>query len=146
MPASLSASVLALGSPPKRPAAAAVGVKFTAAVADEHHLDLLLEGGQVGDIRHGDAAAAEDADVGELVEVGQGDLPGLHAAHGEAGHGPMGLVGQGAVVGINEGDQVVDQNPLESAEVEAPPRPPGPPVRAGRGRPHRRGHSYWPSR
>ena len=75
-------------------AASAIAAKFTAAVADEHHLDLLLEGGHVGDVRRGDAAAAEDADVGELVEVGQGDRPGLHAAHGQAGHGAMRLIGK----------------------------------------------------
>ena len=32
-------------------AASAIATQFTAAVADEQHLDLLLEGGQVGDIR-----------------------------------------------------------------------------------------------
>ena len=99
-------------------AAAAIATQFTAAVADEHHLDLLLEGSHVGDVRRRDAAAAEDADVRELVEVGQRDRPGLHAAHGEAGHGAIRLIRQGAEVGINEGDQVVDQNPRESAEVE----------------------------
>src|ERR1035438_249940 len=30
----------------------------------------------------------------------------------------MGLIGEGAVIGINEGDQVVDENALESAEVK----------------------------
>ena len=82
--------------------------------------------------------------MGELVEVGQGDHSGLHAAHGEAGHGPMGLIGEGAVVGINEGDQVIDEDPLESVKLKlraaapagAPPRPPGaPPVRDRRHRP-----------
>ena len=49
----------------------------------------------------------------------------------------MGLIGQGAVVGINIGDQVVDENLLEGAEVEAgrvrrdPPRPPRGARRAG---------------
>ena len=100
-------------------AASSIATKFKAAVADEQHLDLLLEGGQVGDIRHGDAAAAEDADVGELVEIGQSDLPGLHAAHGEAGHSPIGLISDRAEAGINEGNQVVDKHPFESAEIKA---------------------------
>ena len=95
---------------------------FAAAIADEHQLDLLLEGSHVGNIRWSDAAAAENADMGELVEVGQGDRSGLHAAHGEAGHGPMGLISQGAIGGINVGDQVVDEYLLEGAEVEAAPK------------------------
>src|SRR5208283_6247980 len=68
---------LGVASEASAPAASAVGgVKFAAAVADEHDLDLLLEGGQIGDVRQGDAAAAEEADMGELVEVGQGDHSG----------------------------------------------------------------------
>ena len=52
---------------------AATGVNLAAATADEHHFDLLLEGGHIGDVRRRDAAAAEHADMRELVEVGQSD-------------------------------------------------------------------------
>ena len=72
-----------------------------------------------------DAAAAEDADVGELVEIGQSDLPGLHAAHGQAGHGAIRLVGERAEIGVDEGNQIVDEHALERAEVEVRP-PAGP--------------------
>src|SRR5205085_9992090 len=94
------------------------GVNFTAAVTDEHKLYLLFEGSQVGNIRQGNAAATEDADIGELIQVGQSDSPGLHAAHREACHGAVRLIGKGAVVGINKRNQVVKQNMLESAEIE----------------------------
>src|SRR6187455_2861866 len=40
-----------------------VGAEFATAIADEHELHLFLELGHVGDVRHRDAAAAEDADV-----------------------------------------------------------------------------------
>src|ERR1035438_3843769 len=51
--------------------------------------------------------------------AGHGDGSGLHAAHGEAGHGAMRLIGDGAEVGVDVGDQVVDEKVLECAEVEA---------------------------
>ena len=62
-------------------AASAIGIDFPASVADEHEFNLLLESRDVGDVGEGDAAAAKNADVGELVQVGQGDRAGLHAAH-----------------------------------------------------------------
>ncbi len=46
---------------------------LTAPVADEDDLDSFLEPGHVGNIRRRDVAAAEDADMGELVEIGHGD-------------------------------------------------------------------------
>ena len=91
-----------------------------AAVADEQHLDLLLERrrvGQRGVVRR-DAAAAEDPDVRELVEVGQGDLPRLHAAHRQPRHGAMRLVGERAIVGVDEGDQLLGHDLREGGEVE----------------------------
>ena len=118
MPACFNASAFALGSPPKPPRLPPVVAEFAAAVADEYQLDLLLETGRIVDIVRGDAAAAEEADVGELVEVLQGDLPGLHSAHGQAGHGAMGLIGERAEVGIDVGDQLVDENRLEWPDVE----------------------------
>ena len=95
------------------------GAVFSASVAYEYDLDLLLEDVHVGDFRRGNAAAAEYTDVGELIKVGQGDRPGLHSTHGKTSHSPMGLIGKGAEVGINKGNQVVDKNPCESAEVES---------------------------
>src|SRR5664279_4198546 len=62
-------------------ASAVGGVNFAAAVTDEHKLGLLFEGRHVGDIRWSNAAAAEDANMGELIKVGQGDRSRLHAAH-----------------------------------------------------------------
>jgi hypothetical protein len=98
--------------------AATTATEFAAAVADEHQLDLLLETGRVVDIVQGDAPAAEEADVRELVEVLQGDRLGLHAAHGQAGHGAIGLIGERAEVGIDVGDQLVDENRLEGTDIE----------------------------
>src|SRR4029079_2982273 len=69
-------------------------------------------------------AATEHPDVGKLVEVGQGDLFRLHAAHRQAGHGPVRLVGQRAVVRVDEGNQLVGQNLRKGGEVE-PGRPAG---------------------
>jgi hypothetical protein len=54
---------------------------FAAAVADEHELHFLFEGIHAGDVRRGDAAAAENADVRKLVGIGKGDSPRLHATH-----------------------------------------------------------------
>src|SRR6185369_17425043 len=88
----------------ERPAPRAIatvgGIHFTAAIADEDQFDLLLESRHVSDVRLSDAATAENADVGKLVEVSQGDRAGLHAAHGETGHRAMRLIGHRAVGGI----------------------------------------------
>src|SRR5512142_3298644 len=35
----------------------------------------------------------------------------LHTAHGEAGHGPMPLIGQGTEITVNPRDQIVDHKP-----------------------------------
>ncbi len=93
---------------------------FAAAVADEHDFDLLFERVHVGDVLRGDTAAAEDPDVGEKIQMFQGDSPGLHAAHGQAGHGPVRLIGQGAIVCINVRNQLINENLLERAEIEPP--------------------------
>src|SRR5690348_11155089 len=63
------------------------GVHLAAAVADKHQFDLFLEGRHVGDVRQSNAAAAEDANMGKLVEIRQGDGSSLHAAHRQTGHG-----------------------------------------------------------
>ena len=102
-----------LGRRQSRPSAATVATEFAAAKADEYQLYLLLETGRLVDIVHGECPAAEEADVGKLVEVRHGDRLGLHSAHGEAGHGAMGLIGERAEVGIDVGDQFVDENRLE---------------------------------
>ena len=96
---------------------------FATTVTDEHDLDVLLEGVRIGDLGRGNAAAAEDADVGELVEVSQGDGARLHAAHGEPGHGPVRLIWEGAEVGVNERNQIFNEHSRERIEVEL--RPPG---------------------
>ena len=97
---------------------AGIGVNLAAAIADEDEFDLLLEGGHIGDVRRRNAAPAKDADVGERVEIGQRDLPGLHAAHGQTRHRAMGLVGESAIVAVYVGDQVINEDPFEGAEVE----------------------------
>src|SRR6476620_2213436 len=79
---------------PARSASARHGrsVYFTAAVAHENELHLLLE------IRDGrcflrrDRTAAEHADVRELVEMREADASSLHAAQGKAGHAAIGLI------------------------------------------------------
>src|SRR5512138_1942423 len=59
------------------------GTVFTAAVADEHDLDLLRECGHVSDVVGGDAAATENADMGKGIQVLKGNGTGLHTAHRE---------------------------------------------------------------
>ena len=44
---------------------------------------------------------------------------GLHAAHGKASHGAMRLIGDGAEVGVDVGNQLVDEEIAEGIEVEA---------------------------
>ena len=95
------------------------GAGFDAAVAEEDDFDLLFEGVHVGDFGGGDGAAAEEADVGECVEVREGDGMSDHAAHGEAGHGAMGLVGEGSESGVNVGDKVMDEDAIVGAGAEA---------------------------
>src|SRR5579859_7016065 len=99
--------------------ARAITAQLSAAIAHEQHLYLLLKGGHIGDIRRSDTTTAENSDVGEFIEICESDLPGLHPTHGEAGHGSIGLIGERTEVGVNEGDQIIDENMLESAEVEA---------------------------
>src|SRR5579859_949295 len=99
--------------------AGTITAQFSAAIADEHHLYFVLESNQVGNVCRSDASAAENADVGEFIEIGESDLPGLHPTHREAGHGSIGLIIERTEVGVNERDQIIDKNMLESAEVEA---------------------------
>ena len=51
------------------------------------------------------------------------DAPRLHAAHGQAGHGAVWLIRESAEVGVDVGNQVLDDHLLERAEVERPVRP-----------------------
>ena len=54
--------------------------------------------------------AAEHADVAEQVRMAHGDIAGLEAAHAEARHGAVPLVGQDGVAAFDEGDQVPEQH------------------------------------
>src|ERR1041384_2720034 len=94
------------------------GAAFEAAEAEEYDLRLFLERGQVGDFVCADASAAEQADMGELVQVGERDLMGLHAAHGKPGHGAIGWFGECAEIRVNKGNQLVYQAMLKVADVE----------------------------
>ena len=55
---------------------------FKTAEAEEHCFDLLLELLHVFDFRCRDAPTAEQANVGECVEIRHGDLMRLHTTHG----------------------------------------------------------------
>src|SRR5580765_2295024 len=46
------------------------------------------------------------------------DAPCLHAAHGQAGHGAVWLVRESAKVGVDVGNQVLDDHFLERTEIE----------------------------
>src|SRR5438477_9151620 len=65
---------------------------LAAAVTREHKFDLFLEVGHVFDLRHTDAAAAEHSNMRELIEMGECDAVGIHAAHREASHSAMRLI------------------------------------------------------
>ncbi|MDT8303755.1 MAG: hypothetical protein RQ760_19895, partial [Sedimentisphaerales bacterium] len=54
----------------------------------------------------------------KLIEILQGNRLGFHSAHGEAGHGAMGLIGERTEVGIDVGDQLVDENGLEGTNIK----------------------------
>jgi len=86
---------------------------LTAAATGEHHFDFLPETGRVIHIICCDDTTAEETDVRELVEILERDEFRLGSAHGEPGHGTMGLIRQGAKVGINIRDQFADENLLE---------------------------------
>ena len=58
-------------------------------------------------------AAAEKPDVGEFVEILQGDNLGLRSAHGQASHGTIWLIGQRAEIGVNVRDQFANEHLLE---------------------------------
>ena len=91
---------------------------FFAAVTDKDEFGFLFESRHVRDVREADAAAAENADVRESVEVGEGDGVGLHAAHGEASHGAMRLVRDGAEMCVDVRNEVINEDMLEGGEVE----------------------------
>src|SRR6185369_10641799 len=92
--------------------------EFLAAVADEYELHLFLEPGHVGDVRHPNGAAAEDADVRELVEMRRRDGARLHAAHRKTGHRAVWLVRERAEVRVDVGNQIFDHDLLECVEVK----------------------------
>jgi len=91
---------------------------FFAAVTHEDEFVFLFKSRHVRDVREADAAAAENANVGERVKVRQSDYTSLHAAHREASHGAMGLIGDRAEVCVDVGNEVVNQDMLEGGEVE----------------------------
>src|ERR1017187_3319785 len=62
---------------------------FQLSIAEEHRLDLLFEGGRILDLRERNVAAAEQADVGKLVQVSHGRGMGLHTAHRQPSHGAV---------------------------------------------------------
>ncbi len=85
------------------------------------------------------AAPAEPAEVGEQVEVLEGDLERLHAAHREPRHRPGLAVRDGAIGRVDHRDQVLDHHLLERAEHPAEVGPRGRSgVLPGRGRRRRR--------
>ena len=61
---------------------AADAIEFAAAITHEDQIHFLLEIGRFVHIIQRNAASAEKADVGKLIEVGQGDRLGFHPAHG----------------------------------------------------------------
>src|SRR5208282_5410915 len=87
----------------------------------EHDFDFQLEGGHVGYILRAERAAAEDADMGELVEVGQGYSSGLHAAHGEPGQSAVFAVGVDGIVRLDVGNDVFEQIILEGRSPASHP-------------------------
>ena len=108
--------IAAEGSPSS---ASAIGwIEFAAAVTDEHELYVLLESRRIRDVGRSDAAAAENADVRELVEISQADRSGLHAAHGEPCQSAVWLICHRAIRVIHPGDQVINEDPLECGEIK----------------------------
>src|SRR5947209_6622935 len=72
---------------------------------------LLFPGGPGGGSGSGarddaEDAGAEDADVSELVQVRDGDVQGLAAAHREAGDGAVFAIGEHAIVLLDVGHDV----------------------------------------
>jgi hypothetical protein len=91
---------------------------FFAAVTDKDEFGFLFESRQIRDVREADAAAAEHANVGERVEVRESDYAGLHAAHREASHGAMRLIGEGTEICVDVGNEIINKDMLEGGEVE----------------------------
>ena len=89
-------------------------LQFAAAEAHEYELEALGEFGIVLRVIHGDGAAAEDAQGGEHLRVRNGDGLGLHAAHGEAGHRTVLVVGDRAEVAVDVRDAILDQGVREA--------------------------------
>src|SRR5437868_4412016 len=65
---------------------------------------------------------AETADVGELVQVGEADLQRLAAAHRQPGDRAVFTVWDGAVRGVNERHEVLDDDVGEDAAASASSR------------------------
>ncbi len=96
----------------------------------------------------------------KCVEVSQSNVMGLQTSHRKTGHGAMRLIGEGPVVGINEWNQLINENMFEGAEIKAAAtarrrrapepqlqaRPLGPPALVRAAGRQRREHNYWPSR
>src|SRR5579863_7706808 len=85
--------------------------------ADKHQIDLLGECCRITQqaiitARHVGKTkrCAERTDIGKLVKMRLGDLPGLCAAPGKPGHGPMLPIGYRAVGRVNHWDDVLDQH------------------------------------
>ena len=54
-----------------------IGATFTAAITHKYEFDLRF----VLYVSRGDGTTAEDADIGEFIEMSQCDLPGHHPTH-----------------------------------------------------------------
>ena len=54
----------------------------------------------------------------KLIEILQRDRFGFHSAHRQTGHGTIGLIGECSEIGIDIGDQLVNKNRLEGADIE----------------------------
>ena len=79
----------------------------------------------------GSLSAAEQPDVRELIEVDHRDGRGLHAAHRQARHRAVVLVGQRAEVGVDPGDQIIDHELSVSAAPGTADTKPGSAAAAG---------------
>src|SRR5580765_8200111 len=86
---------------------------LAASATGEHDFDFLPETGRIVHVICCDNATAEETDVRELVEILQRDELRLRSTHGESSHAAMGLIRQGAEVGVYIRDQFANQNLLE---------------------------------
>ena len=91
----------------------AVG-RFLAAAGEEDEVGLAA----VLEVLGGIDAATQQTVGTERLGTGQGDVARLHAAHGEAGHGAVLLVGLRAEVAVDVGDEFIDENGFKLVPVE----------------------------